>query len=37
MSPQNRISVYRDDEIGRWPGGGGTVILWHFQESQNVR
>ncbi|OPX31676.1 MAG: hypothetical protein B1H09_02320 [Gemmatimonadaceae bacterium 4484_173] len=37
MSPQNRITVYRDDEVGRWPGSNGTVILWQFRESQYVR
>lgn len=37
MSPQNRITVYRDNEVGRWPGSNGTVILWQFGESQYVR
>ncbi|MCD6586969.1 MAG: hypothetical protein J7K88_00300, partial [Candidatus Fermentibacteraceae bacterium] len=37
MSPQNRITVYHSDEVGRWTDSGGTVVLWQFRESQYVR
>jgi hypothetical protein len=37
LSPQNRVTVYRSDEAGRWSGSGGTVILWQYRESRHVR
>lgn len=37
MSSPNRVTVYNEDEIGRWTGDTGTVILWRFKERDVVR
>ncbi|MCD4706126.1 MAG: hypothetical protein K8S62_00120 [Candidatus Sabulitectum sp.] len=37
LSSPNRVTVYSEDEIGRWIGNTGTVILWSFKERDVIR
>ncbi|NOQ22642.1 MAG: hypothetical protein GQ565_08340 [Candidatus Aegiribacteria sp.] len=37
LSLPNRVTVHREDELQRWAGATGTVILWRFDGRDVVR
>lgn len=37
MSVPNKVTVYLEDELRRWPGSTGTVFLWRFSGRDLVR